>query len=89
METTFSSALKVVSRKWQVGVDLHTVNVGHLISMRLLGNYLQQGPEGSFPEMAKYQNLHFPVANFQIRKLPGNDLQESPEGSFREVVRGN
>ena len=29
---------------------------------KLLGNYLQEGPEGSFQEVIKYQNLRYTVA---------------------------
>ena len=35
--------------------------------MRLLGNYLQEGPEGSFQEVAKYQNVQIPVAKDQVK----------------------
>ena len=55
---------------------------------KLLGNYFQEGPEGSFQEMAIYQNLLGPsVAKTQVRKLPGNDLQQGAEGSFQEEAK--
>ena len=37
-----------------MGVDSTSLQ----LEWKLLGNYLQQGPEGSFPEVTKYQNLH-------------------------------
>ena len=58
------------------------------MGQKLLRNYLQQGPEGSFQEVVIYQNLLLrPVTKTQIRKLPGNYLQESPEGSFQEEAK--
>ena len=55
--------------------------------MRLLGNYLQQGAEGSFQEVAKYQNLLRPVTKIKVKKLLGNYLQEGAEGSFQEMTK--
>ena len=45
-------------------------------NQKLLGNCLQEGAEGSFLEVATYQNLHSrSVAKTQVRKLLGNYLQ--------------
>ena len=54
---------------------------------KLLGNYLQEGAEGSFQEISKYQNLPNAVAKCKVRKVLGNYLQEGPEGSFREMTK--
>ena len=57
-------------------------------NQKLLGNYLQEGTEGSFLEIAKYQNLlDRPAAKTKVRKLPGNYLQQGAESSFQEVVQ--